>query len=211
MIITYLGHSCFKLRGSKATVVTDPYDKETFGRLMPATKADIVTISHFHHDHAALDRIKGAPFVIQGPGEYEIKGVSIWGIPSFHDKSQGLKRGRNTIYVYHFDKLKLCHLGDLGTKLSDEQIEEIGEVDILMVPVGGIYTIDAKQAVVVINQLEPMIVIPMHYQTKDLKFQLDSLDKFWQEIGEKEVKPVKTLKINSETLPKERKVVWLKK
>ena len=211
MILTHLGHSCFKLNGKSAIVVTDPYDQATFGKAMPKTKADIVTVSHSHHDHCAIDRVINSPFVVQGPGEYEIKGISIWGISSFHDKKMGSQRGKNTIYVYHLDTLRLCHLGDLGHKLDDSQIERIGELDILMIPVGGVYTIDAKEAVQVVSQLEPKIVIPMHYKTKGLAFELGSLNEFLREINEKETKPVKSLKISKATLPEERKVVWLKK
>lgn len=192
-------------------MVTDPYDREVFGQAMPQTKADIVTISHSHHDHAAVDRVKNSPFIIQGPGEYEVKGVSIWGIFSLHDKKEGRERGTNTIYVYQIDDLKLCHLGDLGEKLGEKQTEQIGELDILMIPVGGVYTIDAKEAVQLVNQLEPKIVIPMHYKTKDLSFELEPLDNFLAEIGEREVKPVKGLKITKASLPEEREVAWLKK
>ena len=211
MIISYLGHSCFKLRGTKTIVVTDPYDREVFSKAMPRTKADIVTISHFHHDHCAVDRVAGSPFVINGPGEYEIKGISIFGTSSFHDKVQGAKRGKNTIYVYNIDDLRLSHLGDLGCKLTEKQIEQVSGIDILMIPVGGVYTINAKEAVAVIEQLEPKIIIPMHYKTKDLSFELKPIDEFLEEMGKKEIEPVKDLKITKATLPEEIEVVWLKK
>ncbi len=211
MIFTYLGHSCFKLKGKNTIVVTDPYDRETFGKAMSKTKADIVTVSHSHHDHCFLDRVVNSPFVVQGSGEYEIKGVSIWGIPSFHDKKAGSQRGKNTIYIYHVDNLRLCHLGDLGHKLDDNQIERIGELDILMIPVGGVYTINAEEAAQVVSQLEPKIVIPMHYKADGLAFELESLDEFLEEMNEKGIKPVRSLKIVKATLPEERKVVWLKK
>lgn len=211
MIIYYLGHSCFKLRGKKTTVVTDPYDKEVFGKLMPKTKTDIVTVSHAHHDHNDVERIDGFPFIIEGPGEYEIKGVEILGITSFHDKKQGSQRGKNTIYLYRMDGLVLCHLGDLGQKLSDEQREKLNGIDILMVPVGGTYTLNAKEAVFVIEQLEPKIVIPMHFKTADLSFELGMVEKFFEEIGKEKIKPIKKLTVTSSSLPEEMEVVWLKK
>jgi L-ascorbate metabolism protein UlaG (beta-lactamase superfamily) len=211
MIVSYLGHACFKLRGKKTTLVTDPYDQSVFGKLMPKTKADIVTISHAHHDHSYTGRIIGNPFIIRGPGEYEIKGVEILGIPSFHDKKQGSERGTNTIYIYRMDGLKLCHLGDLGQKLTDKQIEKLDSVDVLMIPVGGVYTIDAKEAVSVIEQLEPAIVIPMHFKTKDLTFKLDPLDKFLEEVGLKDLKAEKSLTVSASSLPEEREIIWLKK
>jgi L-ascorbate metabolism protein UlaG (beta-lactamase superfamily) len=178
---------------------------------MKSVQADIVTISHQHHDHSCLERINGDFFVINEPGEYEIKGVSIFGIPSFHDQVQGGKRGRNTIYIYDIDNLKLVHLGDLGCQLTDKQISQINEVDILMIPVGGIYTLDAKGAVAVVEQLEPKIIIPMHYKTKDLLFKLNPITDFLKEIGKEDVRPIDKLKVTSFDLLEERRVVWLKK
>lgn len=211
MMISYLGHSCFKLRGKKTVVVTDPYDKETFGKLMPKAMADIVTVSHSHHDHWAVERISGSPFIIQGPGEYRIKAVEIFGLPSFHDKKNGQERGRNTIYLYRIDNLRVCHLGDLGQKLNDKQRERLNGIDVLMVPVGGVYTLNAKEAVSVVEQLEPKIVIPMHYKTQDLKVKLEPLEKFLLEIGKENIRPVKKLTVTPSSLPEEREVVWLKK
>ncbi len=191
--------------------MTDPYDKEVFGKMMPITKADIVTISHLHHDHCSTERISNSPFIINGPGEYEIKGVEIFGISSFHDKKQGSERGENTIYVYRLDDLRLCHLGDLGEKLTDKQIEKLNGIDVLMIPVGGVYTIDAKEAVLVIDQLEPKIVIPMHFKTKDLSFELGPVENFLKEMGKEGVKPKRSLNVTPSSLPDEREVVWLKR
>lgn len=195
MIINYLGHACFKLKGKRAIVVTDPYDRSVFGKEMPKTAADIVTISHAHPDHASVDRIKNSPFIIRGPGEYEIKGVSIFGF--------GTEQGKNTIYLYQMEDLKLCHLGDLASQLTEKQTEKIGELDILMIPVGGVSTIDAKEAALVVNQLEPKVVIPMD--------ELKPVNDFLAEMGEKGIKPIKQLKITKASLPEEREVVWLKK
>jgi len=207
MILYYLGHSCFKLKGRETVVITDPYDKSVFGKLMPKTKADIVTVSHSHHDHCAVDRVDGSPFIINGPGEYEIKGVDIMGIASTH----GPERGKNTIYIYTIDDLKFCHLGDLGEKLNDRQRETLDGIDVLMIPVGGIYTLNAKEAAFVTNQLEPKVVIPMHYKTRNLSFNLDPVEKFLEEIGKEEIKPVDKLVVTPSSLPEEMEVIWLKK
>ncbi len=184
MDITYLGHSSFRLKGKTATVVTDPYD-ERCGKFPKNIVADIVTVSHDHADHNQTDKVQGPMFKIQGPGEYEVRGVSIIGIPTWHDDSGGAERGANTVYVIEMDGLRLCHLGDLGHRLNDKQLEEIGSVDIVMVPVGGVYTIDAKIATEVVKQVDPWVIIPMHYQTGELKLSnpLRSVEEFIKEIG----------------------------
>lgn len=211
MIISYLGHACFRFKGKNATVVTDPYDEEVFGKAMPLVQADIVTISHEHHDHNHLERIAGEPFVIRGPGQYEIKAVEISGIPAFHDRQKGQERGKNTIYLYRFDELKLCHLGDLGAKLDDQQLEALDGVDVLMVPVGGKYSLGPREALEVVEQLEPSIVIPMHFGAQDLKWELEPVQKFLEQIDQKDLEPVDKLTVTLATLPEEREIVWLKK
>jgi len=145
MDITWLGHSSFRIKGKLATIVTDPYGAST-GLKLPKTEADIVTVSHDHEDHNDLSRIGGDFKEVLGPGEYEIREVSIFGISSFHDASGGSERGRNTIYTISMDSMRLCHLGDLGHRLTQEHLREIGEVDILFVPVGGVYTIGPEGA-----------------------------------------------------------------
>jgi L-ascorbate metabolism protein UlaG (beta-lactamase superfamily) len=164
MDITYLGHSSFKLKGKSATVITDPFDQAMVGLKVPPQEADIVTVSHQHPDHNKVDLVSNVSRVIDGPGEYEISGVSVVGLPSYHDDQKGAERGKNTIYVYEIEDLRLAHLGDLGHTLSADTIEEIGAIDILMIPVGGKYTIDAQTAVKVIQSIEPSIIIPMHYK-----------------------------------------------
>lgn len=204
MEITYLGHSCFKLKGKTASVVTDPF--------LEKCEADIVTVSHPHADHNQINKVSGAPFVIDGGGEYEVKGVSVIGVASWHDNQAGAQRGPNTIYVIEIDGLRVCHLGDLGHKLSDAQLEEIGSVDIALVPVGGEYTLDAKQAGEVVLQLDPWIIIPMHYQQPGLdptRFgKLTGVDIFIKEMG-KEVTPIPKLVISRDKLPQELQVVVL--
>ena len=186
MDIIYLGHSSFKLKGRTATVVCDPYDKSV-GIKFPGAEADIVTISHHHDDHDKAELVSGVKRTVDGPGEYEIMGVSILGFASFHDAKKGEERGGNTIYVIEMDGLRLCHLGDLGHSLSDELVENLGDIDILFIPVGGHYTIDAGTAVSVVQAIEPSIVIPMHYQVPGLSPEifgkLAPVEHFLKEVG----------------------------
>lgn len=168
MDITYLGHSSFKIRGKTATLITDPFDPKFVGLKYPTQEADIVTISHDHADHNQAGLVKKVKKVVQGPGEYEIMGISIIGVDSFHDDRKGELRGKNTIYVYEIDGLRIAHLGDLGEKLSDEQISQLGNIDILMLPVGGEYTIGPKEAIEVMGEIDSYYVIPMHYQVTGL-------------------------------------------
>lgn len=207
--ITYFGHSAFRIRGKEKTVVTDPYDKRVFGLVMAKVAADIVTVSHHHHDHDAIERVSGEPFVIDQPGEYEIKGTFILGIASFHDTEEGAKRGKNTIYLIEMEGVKICHLGDLGHKLTDRQQDQINGVDVLLVPVGGVYTLEVKKMVDLINQIEPKIVVPMHYKLQGSLIKLGTLEKFLEEIGEKNPQKLEVLKIHKDKLPEERKVVVL--
>ena len=184
--IVWLGHACFRLKSKDAVVITDPYDK-SLGLGNPGQKADIVTVSHQHPHHAALDAVKGDPTVIAGPGEYETRGVFVTGIWSFADDKKGAERGRNTIFLFHLDDLVVCHLGSLGHTLSSQQLESIGDVHVLLVPVGGNTTLTASKASEVISQVEPKIVIPMHYSTGRETLELDGLDKFTKEMGLKDV------------------------
>ena len=186
MIITWQGHACFKIQDKTGTdsitLMTDPYDKSV-GLKLPNLEADIVTISHEHADHNNRAAFRGQPYIIDSVGEYDIKGVMIEGVKSFHDDKNGAERGDNIIYRIEMDGITICHLGDLGHVLDNKQLERLEGIDILLIPVGGKYTIDAKKAVEVISQIEPRIVIPMHYKTKDLKFDLDDVDKFIKELG----------------------------
>src|SRR4029079_305078 len=163
MDIIYLGHSSFKLKGKSASVITDLFDPAMVGLKYAPQEADIVTISHHHPDHDKGDLVKNVQRVIDGPGEYEIAGISIIGIPSFHDDKKGEERGKNTIFVFEIDDLRVAHLGDLGHKLSSDAIEEMGAIDILLIPVGGKYTINSETAVEVVRSIEPSLIIPMHY------------------------------------------------
>jgi len=214
MKITWHGQSCFKLlvksnNGDKITILIDPFDKET-GLTPPRGNADIILITHNHHDHNNLKTVSGTPFVIEGPGEYDVKGVFIRGVYSYHDNDKGVERGINTIYVIEAEEMKICHLGDLGQKeLADTQLEKIGEIDILMVPVGGTYTIDSSEAVQVINQIEPSIVIPMHYKIPGITIKLDKVDDFLKEIGAQQ-ETTGEINIKKTDLSEEMKVIIMK-
>ena len=154
MDIIWLGQASFKIKGRQSTVITDPYD-EKLGFKLPKVEADILTVSHDHYDHNAVPLVGGEPFVVKDPGEYEIGGVNIVGVPSFHDNKKGAERGKNTLFNIKIDGVNIAHLGDLGQdSLSSEQVEAIGNVDVLMVPTGSVYTIDTSTAVKIVTALE---------------------------------------------------------
>lgn len=212
MDIVHLGHAAFKLRGKTTTVVTDPYTD--IGLKFPKhVEADIVTVSHDHTDHNGVGIIEGSPFVVSGPGEYEIKGVGIVGLSSYHDAEKGAKRGRNTIYRIDIEGVSIVHLGDLGHTLTTADVEHFDTVDILCMPVGGVYTIDAATAATIINEIEPSIVIPMHYHVPGLDEKmfadLAPLSVFLKEIGKEDVVPQSKLSITRDKLPETLQVVVL--
>ncbi|MBI3577228.1 MBL fold metallo-hydrolase [Candidatus Gottesmanbacteria bacterium] len=214
MDITYLGHSSFKLRSKTVTVVTDPYDSHMVGLTFPKhTTADIVTVSHEHGDHNVISAIEGVPKVVAGPGEYEIAGVGIVGLGVYHDAEKGAVRGRNTIYRIELDGLSIVHVGDLGHALSAEEVESLDGVDILLVPVGGFYTIDAEGAAALVHEIEPRIVIPMHYNRPELDQKgfgsLTPVSTFLKEMGKEDVVPQSKLAITKDKLPEELQVVVL--
>jgi len=218
MNITWLGQSCFKieekLTGNNVVIVTDPYTKEV-GFKLPKTRADIVTVSHDHFDHNNYADVLGVdedrPMLFDRPGEYERKGIFINGIGSYHDKKEGAERGKSIMFKFDIGGINVLHLGDLGTKLSDAQLSKIENVDILLIPVGGKYTIDAAEAAEVIRQVDPRIVIPMHYKIPGLSVDIDKIDKFEKEFGAKAEKMAK-LKIAKKDLPvDETKLVILEK
>jgi len=208
MDISWLGHSCFKIKGSHATVITDPYPP-SLGYSLGKPTARIVTVSHQHSGHSYVQGIGGEPRLVTRPGEYEISGVLIIGIATFHDAEQGKKRGKNTIYLMEVDEILVCHLGDLGHVLTAEQIEEIGNVDVLLLPVGGVSTINAPMAAEVVRQLEPKAVVPMHYKTSALSRELEPVERFLKEIGVKQVEPQPKLSLTRSSLPASTQVFLL--
>ena len=200
MDINWLGHSCFKIRGSHATIITDPYSPD-LGYSLGKPTARIVTVSHQHLGHSYVQGIGGEPRLVTGPGEYEISGVLIIGITTFHDAEGGRERGRNTVYLMEIDEVSVCHLGDLGHVLTAEQVEELGNVDVLLLPVGGVSTINAPMAAEVVRQLEPKAVVPMHYKTQALSWELQPVERFLKEIGVKDINPQPKLSFTRSSLP----------
>jgi len=202
MIITWLGHSCFKIQDKLTpegvTVVTDPFDKSV-GLKVPRFEANIVTISHDHSDHNNVSAIKGNPFIIRGAGEYEVDKVFIEGVEAYHSED---KKEKNIIYRIDIDEMSVTHLGDLGHTLDAKQLEQLEGTDILLIPVGENFTIGAKKAVEVVSQIEPRIVIPMHYKIPGLTVKLEDAQKFIKELG---IKPTheEKLKISKRDLPTE--------
>jgi L-ascorbate metabolism protein UlaG (beta-lactamase superfamily) len=207
MQIQWFGHSCFRITAKndsgEVSIVTDPFG-EKYGLKVPKLTADVLTISHQHQDHNNTDTVKGDPFIITNPGEYETKGVFVYGIPGFHDNKQGSERGVNTIYNIRVEDLTIVHLGDLGHPLTNEQLEMIQNVDILCIPVGGTYTINAQEAIEVITQIDPRIVIPMHYMLPGLKLsqEIDGVEKFISASG-LPVEKMPRLKITKKELPQD--------
>jgi L-ascorbate metabolism protein UlaG (beta-lactamase superfamily) len=208
MEITWLGHSCFKLKGKQATVITDPFSP-AIGYTLGKVTADIVTVSHPHPGHSYVQGVADEPRILKSPGEYESGGVLSVGVHTFHDNEKGAQRGKNTVFVIDVDDVMICHLGDLGHVLTAEQVAEINGVDVLLIPVGGVSTIDAVQAAQVVRQLEPKIIIPMHYKTEAEKKDLETAERFLKEMGVKEAVPQPKLSVNKSSLPLTMQVVML--
>ncbi len=197
MKIQWLGHSSFLIETSGIKILTDPFDNSIgYATIFP--DVDIVLVSHEHFDHNAVENVPSYKQVIKGNVEKEFEGIKIKGIAGYHDNRKGLLRGKITMFKVQSEDISLLHLGDLGTLLTDKQLKEIGEVDIAMVPVGGKYTIEPGEAWEVIKQLNPKIVIPMHYKTPFLTLDILPLDSFLEgkPYEEKDV-----LEITSSTLP----------
>jgi len=200
MDITWLGHSCFRIKGRNAVVITDPYSP-SLGYSLGKPTAHIVTVSHQHEGHSYVQGIGDEPKVVTRPGEYEIRGVLIIGIATFHDKEKGANRGKNTIYIMEIDEITVCHLGDLGHVLTTDQVEETGNVDVLLLPVGGVSTINAPMAAEVVRQLEPKAVVPMHYKTPAISRELGAVDRFLKELGADQISPRPKLSFTKSSLP----------
>lgn len=208
--IRWHGHSCFEMR-NHVTLVLDPHDGVSIGLKPPSAKADIVLISHKHFDHAnGLSYVKkNGTVVIDRPGNYEVKGVRIIGLPTYHDESRGARRGSNIIYLFEIEGIRFCHLGDLGHVLSEDQARLLRPVDVLMIPVGGTFTIDARQANDVIKLLSPRMVIPMHFKVPGLNLPIASVESFIAGRGDVERIPSNTYKLSRETIPFELKILVL--
>ena len=208
MEITWLGHACFRIKGAKTTIITDPYSPGV-GELPSKLTADIVTVSHQNLGHDYRKAVTGNPHLISGPGEYEIGGVLILGIATNHDNAGGAEQGKNTVYLMEIDEISILHCGDLGQMLAAAAIEEIGGVDVLLVPVGGKTTIGAQTAADLVRRLEPKIVIPMQYPVKNIDSGLDPVDKFLKEVGVKDITLQPKLAVTKAKLPPTTQVVLL--
>lgn len=208
MNINWRGQSCFQITSSQnknnqVSIVIDPFD-DSIGLKAPKLQADVLLISHDHRDHNNIKAVSGDPLIINGPGEYDVKEAAINGIPGFHDNSQGSEKGAITIYTIETEEIKLCHLSDLGQKeLTSEQLDRIGDVDILMIPIGGTYTINSAEAIKIMAQIEPKIIIPMHYKIPKLNIKLDGADNFLKALGIKNLEPLPKLSIKKKDISTE--------
>ena len=217
MEIKYLGHSSFLIKTKTAKIVTDPFDPEIVGLKFPKTEADIITISHQHNDHNQAKNVLGingmTPLVIDMPGEFEKMGVRVFGFKSFHDAKNGEERGENILYKFETEGLSVLHCGDLGFIPDDGFIDLIGEVDILIVPVGGFYTINADEAAELVKKIEPSIIIPMHYNHPKLDKknfgQIQPVSEFTKKFGVENLVPLPKLVYKKEEIEQEMKVIVL--
>lgn len=207
MDIQWYGHSCFRLRATEGIVVMDPYGREV-GLKLPKLKADIVTVSHDHPGHNAVAAVLEEPFVVNGPGEYEIHGVFVVGTSLAHDGRGGGNLGFTTAFTVMAEDVTVCHLGDLGHRPNQAQVEALGQVHVLLVPVGGVNTIGAALAAEVVNLIDPAYIIPMHFRSPGRQ-DLEPVEKFLQEMGITHVDPVDTLKVTTARLPEQPQVVLL--
>lgn len=218
MEIKYIGHSSFRLKGGSGTVITDPYDPSTVGLPFPKTTAEIITVSHQHPDHNFIEKVTGTeqrpePLIFDAPGEYEANEIHVTGVQTYHDDKKGEERGKNLVFVFHMDNVLIAHLGDLGHELTKEQLDDIGPVDVLLVPVGGKYTMTPDTAIKVINDIGPSIVIPMHYKTEGMKEnfnELATVKEFLDKAGFEKVREEDKLKVTKDSLPEDTEVVILK-
>jgi L-ascorbate metabolism protein UlaG (beta-lactamase superfamily) len=206
--INWLGLSCFRIRGGQAVIITDPFPPNS-GYTLGKQTADIVTVSHQHASHNYVQGVSGPPRIVSGPGEYEISNVIILGLTAYHDAVKGQSRGKNTVFLMEIDGVTICHLGDIGHVITDQALEQLGKIDILMLPVGGVTTITAAMAAETIRKLEPKIVLPMHYKTPQIKRELEPVETFLKEMGQGPTEPKPKLNINKNNLPLTMQVVIL--
>ena len=203
MEITWLGHSCFRLKGRDVTILTDPYGGSELGYPPLTASANVVTVSNDHPHHSAVDVLGGSPRVFDGPGEYETGGVMVWGVRTFRaEKTAAGLPAKNCAFLIQLEELRICHLGDLGHALDAEQLREIKDCDVLLVPVGGHCTIGASQAAEIVAQIEPKVVVPMHYGTAETSgwVELDPLERFSREMGAADVVPQNRLSVTRASL-----------
>lgn len=217
MEITYLGHSSFKIKNKEGMVIImDPFAADKVGLPYAKDVADILTISHDHEDHNERSMITGPvgrdqTFVIDKEGEYEIGGIEFNAIKTYHDKTEGSERGKNLILTIRVDDINVCHLGDLGHKLTDSQVERLGSIDVLLIPVGGVYTIDSQEAADLIKEIQPSIVVPMHFKASGMKGDYDGLATLEQFLDKSKLplmgEPVHKIKVDESSLPDDTQIL----
>ncbi|MDO8637790.1 MAG: MBL fold metallo-hydrolase [Dehalococcoidia bacterium] len=208
MDIVWLGHSTFRLKGKQITIITDPFESTGPDDPWPRPTAQVVTISHSHPGHNNVKGVEGNPKIISGPGEYEVSGSFIVGFSTFHDTEEGKRLGRNTIFNAEIDGVRICHLGDLGHPLSAQQVEAMGSPDVLLVPIGGTSNLGVVAAAHTVRQLEPHIVIPMHFLST-AGAPIEPLDKFAHEIGLKLEPSIPRISVTRSNMPSDMRVVVL--
>ncbi len=208
MRIYYIGHSCFLFQGCNATLVTDPYGD--VGLPFPHVKADIVTVSHGHYDHCNVAAVEGHPAVFTHAGNVTCRGVEITAVEAFHDDAHGAKRGKNIIFSFVMDGIRVCHMGDLGQKFDETLVKKLPKPDILLLPVGGNYTIDGEEAAWYARELSPAVVIPMHYHVKGLTVDISDEKRFLNAMGG-HFTTAKSLELTKETLPSEQKIIVMER
>lgn len=209
MKFKWWGHACFAITGSAGKVfVTDPYG-EDFPYKKVTDRADIVTISHDHFDHNDSSNVSGSPEVITTPGDHRISGIKITGLESHHDQSQGTERGSNIIYTFELEGWKIAHLGDLGHTLNSEQQKKLSGTDVLLIPVGGHFTIDAHQAEKIVNFLKPAVVFPMHYKTELIDLPIEGVNPFLEKFPGDSIVKVGDSELSISELPSARKIYVL--
>lgn len=215
MEIKWLGHASFLITTQDGkSILTDPYRPGSFdgavGYGAIEEVVDVVTASHGHDDHYGISELNGSPQVVEEAAVHTAMGIEFKGIATYHDAKKGAERGKNTIFVFEVEGIRICHLGDLGHTLSDKTASEIGKVDVLLIPVGGFYTIDANEATQIVNKLGPSIVIPMHYKTEVLGFPIDGVEKFLEGKGRVKRVDSSVFEIKKESIPQERQIIVLK-
>ncbi len=208
MEITWYGRSCFRLRGRGASVVTDPFSPE-MGYRLPRMSASLVTVSNDDEGHNYTRIVRDRPYLIQGPGEYEVGGIFVIGVRTYPEDKRGAENGKNTAYLIEFEEMAICHLGDLGHLPTQEQIEELDGIDILMIPVGGRDVLTSARAAEVVSMLEPRLVIPMRYRIPDMDREMATVTRFLGEMNAKDVQPQENLRVTVSQLPSETGVALL--
>lgn len=207
MKISWYGHACFLLESSQGLkLLTDPFDPQ-IGYPLPKVEVNLVTVSHAHFDHNAVRFLPGKPKVVAEPGNTTFQGISLKGIPTFHDAVGGRERGKNIVFLFEAEGLRFCHLGDLGHQLSPDQREEIGEVDVLFIPVGGTFTLDPTGAFQLVAEVEPKVAVPMHYHLPKLSLSLADVSSFTRNFPPEKVRQEKVWEVTRETIPSSTTVV----